>query len=178
MTKKILVVNIVNSNDYELYNKGLNGDTQFHKGDSGVDLYTPHDLVIYPGETKFVDLGIQTEVKEYNDSDSLNRCLSYYLYPRSSISKTPLVLANSVGIIDAGYRGNLKAAVKYVPTFEDMKKILSVGSTENLDPYVIKRGTRLFQICSNDLTPFDAVVFSDQLTETTRGEGGFGSTGI
>ena len=56
--------------------------------------YTPHDLVIYPGQTKFIDLGIQTEVKEYNDSDSLNRNLSYYLYPRSSISKTPLMLAN------------------------------------------------------------------------------------
>ena len=36
--------------------------------------------------------------------------IGYYLYPRSSISKTPLILANSVGIIDSGYRGNIKAA--------------------------------------------------------------------
>ena len=175
MPKKILSIKVINPDTYDLYR---NGKSQFHPGDSGIDLYCPEDVSILPGETKFIDLGIQTEVSEYNDSESLSRNLSYYLYSRSSISKTPLVLANSVGIIDAGYRGNILAAVKYVPTNQDLQRMLETGSLDCFPPYKIEKGSRLFQICSNDLTPFDAVVFSDQLTETSRGEGGFGSTGV
>ena len=52
----------------------------------------------------------------------------YYLYPRSSISKTPLRLCNSVGIIDAGYRGNIMAFVDNIDEDYDL-------------------GTRLFQLC-------------------------------
>ena len=85
--------------------------------------------------------------------------MSYYLYSRSSIVKTPLRLANSVGIIDAGYRGNIMAYVDNIKT----------------EDYIVERGTRLFQICSGDLSPltFEMV---NQLSETTRGIGGFGST--
>ena len=55
--------------------------------------------------------------------------------PRSSIAKTPLMLANSVGIIDAGYRGNLIAAVKYVPTFEILCGIMDNSISEYLLAY-------------------------------------------
>ena len=83
----------------------------------------------------------------------------YYLYPRSSISKTPLRLANSVGIIDASYRGTLKVVVD-----------------NNSDELVrIKKGDRLFQLCMPNLEPFD-VVFGTVNRLTERGEGGFGST--
>ena len=84
----------------------------------------------------------------------------YYLYPRSSISKTPLRMSNSVGIIDAGYRGNLMASVDNV-SGED---------------YQIQRGQRLFQICPwNDFKVTLEVV--DELSDSDRGNGGFGSTG-
>ena len=97
-----------------------------------------------------------------------NTCsyIPYYLYPRSSISKTPLLCANSVGIIDRDYRGNIMGKVRYLPFDLEAK-----------DPYLVDKGTRLFQICSPDLHPIK-VKLVDQLTETSRGEGGFGSTGV
>ena len=91
----------------------------------------------------------------------LFRSVGYYLYPRSSIYKTPLRLSNSVGIIDAGYRGNIMACV----------------DNHGSEDYTIKKGTRLFQICSPDLKELKFKL-SNTLSETSRGEGGFGSTGI
>ena len=101
----------------------------------------------------------------------------FYLYPRSSISKTRMRLANSVGIIDAGYRGDLIAAVDTIGLF---------GSTdiwhvwkETLSP--IKKYDRYFQVCAPDLSPFlvHIVDTEEELSPpTARGHGGFGSTGV
>ncbi len=84
----------------------------------------------------------------------------FYLYPRSSIAKHDLMMANGIGIIDAGYRGELIMAIRNVSYDEE--------------PY-ISRGMRLVQICMSNLKPFD-VEFVDELDETIRGNGGFGST--
>ena len=83
------------------------------------------------------------------------------LVPRSSISGTPFRLANSIGLIDSGYRGEVKAKVD----------VLSNGVVEN--------GSRLFQICSHDFMPWDSVLIVNELpaAQDNRGEGGFGSTG-
>ena len=101
----------------------------------------------------------------------------FYLYPRSSISKTRMRLANSVGIIDAGYRGDLIAAVDTIGLF---------GSTdiwhvwkETLSP--IKKYDRYFQVCAPDLSPFLVHIVDtdhDLGSPTSRGSGGFGSTGV
>ena len=139
--------------------------SSYNKGDSGLDLFVPEDTEVKCGETVFVDLQIKCELL-----DKENKNISYYLYPRSSISKTPLILANSVGIIDAGYRGSIKAAVRYIPSYDDIKS--DEGSI-----YIIKKGTRLFQLCSPDLKELKFKL-SNTLSETSRGEGGFGSTGI
>ena len=139
--------------------------SSYNKGDSGLDLFVPEDIEVKCGETVFVDLQIKCELL-----DKENKNISYYLYPRSSISKTPLILANSVGIIDAGYRGSIKAAVKYIPSYDDIKS--DEGSI-----YIIKKGTRLFQLCSPDLKELKFKLVNT-LSETSRGEGGFGSTGI
>jgi dUTP pyrophosphatase len=127
----------------------------FHEGDSGLDLFFPNDLVI-PGKMMvLVDLEIQCEALSEG-----RRPVSFYLYPRSSISKTPLRMANSLGIIDAGYRGNLMAAVDNI----------------SVNPYTISAGQRLFQICSPDLSPI-TMELANHLSDTERGSGGFGSTG-
>jgi len=144
-----LLIKIVNNN------LNYTNNTSFHKGDSGFDLYTPKEIVIKPNEVQIIDLGIQCEMLQQNVN------ISYYLYPRSSISKTPLMMANSVGIIDAGYRGNIKAAVR---------------SFSNED-YIIQKNTRLFQICGPTLEPLK-IQFIDKLSRTSRGNGGFGSTGV
>ena len=128
----------------------------FHEGDSGLDLFFTDPVLIEPNETVFINLGIKCEAF-YDKTKERN--VSYYLYPRSSIAKTPLRMANSVGIIDAGYRGSLIAAVH------------NTSDTE----YTIERGQRLFQLCSPTLEPITYEIVNT-LSYTSRGEGGFGST--
>lgn len=101
----------------------------------------------------------------------------FYLYPRSSISKTRMRLANSVGIIDAGYRGDLIAAVDTIGLFGS-NDIWHVWK-ETLSP--IKKYDRYFQVCAPDLSPFLVHIVETDAelgAPTTRGTGGFGSTGV
>lgn len=89
------------------------------------------------------------------------------LLPRSSIHGTPFRLCNSIGLIDAGYRGEVKSVCDIV------KK----------DAYSqFNEGHRLFQICSHNFLPWEAVILVDSLFDLPsanddRGTGGFGSTG-
>ncbi len=127
--------------------------------DSGFDIYAPFDQDFTGGELgKKLNFHLQCAAYE----DEYTPC-GYYMYPRSSISKTPLRLANSVGIIDSGYRGNLMAALDcHLPAGEK---------------YTVNSGVRLAQICAPNLLPFIVKVV-DNLDDTTRGAGGFGSTGV
>tara|TARA_B110000027_G_C16109801_1_gene297171 strand:- start:1588 stop:2040 length:453 start_codon:yes stop_codon:yes gene_type:complete len=129
----------------------------YNPGDSGLDLFCPEDIIIGPGETMKIDLQIQCEALHDNIE---NNNVSYYLYPRSSIIKTPLRLANSIGIIDAGYRGNIIACVDNIKNYE----------------FKIEKGSRLFQICGPTLEPIEIRVVNE-LSNSQRGSGGFGSTG-
>ena len=123
----------------------------FHDGDAGIDLFVIEEQTIQPGETARIHLGIACENAENKP---------YLLIPRSSISKTPLRQCNSIGLIDAGYRGEIMAAVDNIKD----------------NPFTLETGQRLFQLVAMDGSPihFELV---DELTETDRGEGGFGSTG-
>ena len=135
-------------------------DLQIHF-DSGIDVYCPRNILVKAGETVFVDLGIQCAAFLPTEYGKPAKPTAFYLYPRSSLSKTPLRLANSVGIIDSGYRGNLLAAVDNI---------------KNQD-YMIQRGQRLFQICAPDLSRIK-IALVKELSITERGSGGFGSTGF
>lgn len=125
--------------------------------DAGFDLFCPDDLKCQ-GRSIMNKVGLGVACAMYKNAGT--PC-AYYLYPRSSISKTGLRLANSVGIIDSGYRGELTAFVDNV--YESV--------------WPIEKGVRLFQICTPDLSPFSRVELVDELDETSRGAGGFGSTG-
>ena len=123
----------------------------FHDGDAGIDLFVVNKQTIAGGETVRIHLQIACENTEMRP---------YLLMPRSSISNTPLRQCNSVGLIDVGYRGEIMAAVDNIKN----------------EPYTIESGQRLFQLVAMDGSPihFELV---DKLTETDRGQGGFGSTG-
>ena len=108
----------------------------FNEGDCGLDVFIPEDVEIKCGETKMVNLQIKCEM--FNTTNAIPKNVSYYLYARSSISKTPLILKNSVGIVDAGYRGNLIAALYYAPTSSDM--IQNYSNIEELPVYKIEKG--------------------------------------
>lgn len=127
----------------------------YHEGDSGLDLFIAEDTVIQARSTCLVDLRIKTQLTDGS------RYFSYNIYARSSIAKSPLILANGVGLADAGYLGNLKAAFY---------------NTSDLD-YVIKRGERYVQLARADLgeITFELVdSFGDR--NSSRGTGGLGST--
>ena len=119
----------------------------FHQGDAGLDLFIIDSLTIPPGETAIIKSNIACE-----NTDEM----PYLLMPRSSISKTPLRQCNSVGLIDAGYRGEIMAAV------DNIKDI----------PYTVEPGQ-----VSMDGAPITFEIVSE-LSQTDRGDGGFGSTGI
>ena len=125
--------------------------------DSGFDLYAPEETVMEPGKPIMYNYQVKCAMYE-NDIPQ-----AYYLYARSSIYKFGLRLANSVGIIDRGYRGNICAVFDVL---------------ENAKP--IEKHHRLTQICHPRLEPFLVYVVDDlnKLGSTERGEGGFGSTGI
>jgi dUTP pyrophosphatase len=130
--------------------------------DSGFDLLCPSNVSV--DGLYFMDFQVKAAMYKSETPIDLNNLemdkytpSAYYLYPRSSISKTPFRLANSVGIIDRGYRGN-------------------VGAYFDCKEGEIEEGQRLVQICSPTLDPFH-VVLTDTLTMTDRGEKGFGSTG-
>ena len=165
-----LYIKPVNQTIEDFYKERAN-----YSSDSGVDLYNIEDVHFYPGETKLVDLGIKC--KMLNDSDN---SIAYYLYPRSSIYKTPLRLANSVGIIDKDYRGNIMAPLQYIPNDNIIKNMPFTNSADREEyiktqVYTLKKGQRIVQICSPDLSPIK-IIITNQLDETLRGEGGFGST--
>ena len=162
------------SDDQELKNRYKNQiakmNTAEYKNnmfkDSGFDVYTPaENVIIQSGETKRVDMKIQCAAFKVvcNGDSCIKIPTGFYMYPRSSISKTPLRLANNVGIIDSGYRGNLMGA------FDNIKD--REWRQESCDYQ------RLVQICMPDLSPF-TVEMVDDLSNTERGAGGFGSTGL
>jgi len=133
---------------------------------AGFDLYLPHKVKSNP-KTQFINLEIITAMyKQYTFGYNDIYCtkldpISYYLYPRSSLSKTVFRLANSVGVIDSGYRGELTIAL-------DSRE---EGESQQYD--------RLLQITHPSLKAFkvELVDSKEKLGETERGKGGFGSSG-
>ena len=115
--------------------------------------------------TELVDLGIQCAAF----TDEGEPC-GYYLYPRSSIFKTPFRMANSIGIIDSGYRGNIKVPLDLIVSKINMRNMLD-GDTVHTS-----YGERMFQICAGNLEKIN-IELVDELPDTQRGSNGFGSTG-
>ena len=160
-----------------------------HFADSGFDLFCPGEQECY-GSCNFVDHKVKCAMFKYeqglveglfgfniigshvttfeNNLTTLRidrTGTGFYLYPRSSISKTVFRLANNVGIIDSGYRGN-------IGTYFD---IIS-------EQAIIKKHQRLVQLCAPSLEPFYVQIIEDisdmPCSTTARGTGGFGSTDV
>ena len=123
---------------------------------AGFDLYVPTDVEFGAGERKMVSMGVKAVVTDGN-----GRFCHYWMLPRSSISKTGLMMMNSVGVIDKSYRGELIAALW--------------NTTDKT--VVVQKGQRLVQIVAGDMSDITRVTVVDVLPESKRGEGGFGSSG-
>lgn len=153
--KPVYQLNIkLSEENLELYNY-YNIFSNHHNGDSGIDLYNTSECCVNSFKVGTIDFKIMCEMINIET----NTLTSYYLVPRSSISNTYFQMANSIGIIDAGYRGEIKAKIRNFNP--ECSEILPVG--------------KYFQIISPDLKPIKVVVVQE-LTSTTRDSGGFGST--
>ena len=132
--------------------------------DSGFDVITPFEVNIPPGyNAKMIDMQIKTEMLYCDVATDKITPTGYFAFPRSSISKTPLMLANHTGIIDSGYRGTLRGAFRNLSD----------------EVYVVPRLSRLLQLCHPTLCPVYVHITDEKyLTSTLRNEGGFGSTGV
>lgn len=174
----------------EKHNKKITEDTIYY--DAGFDLFLPENSTMvaqlsadgHISPFNFVSMSniiqnnyfmnnyinkVDFKVKcsamivEQANSDWICQPTPFYTYARSSLSKTPLRLANNQGIIDTGYRGNL------------------IGMFDCLsETYSPEPNSRLLQICAPGLLPI-CVNLVDNIEDlgpsTSRGEGGFGSTG-
>ena len=141
-----------------IHNKKL---TQEHI-DAGFDIFTPCKISTSPNKVNKLDFNIICSAVMIDNNNKINT--GYYMYPRSSLSKTSLRLANSVGIIDSGYRGNL----------------IGMFDLLGIESYEVNQYDRLVQVCAPGLVPIYVEIvdmLEDLGTHTLRGTGGFGSTG-
>jgi dUTP pyrophosphatase len=133
-------------------------------GDAGMDMIATSIISDTPTQITY-GLGIALEIP-YG--------FVGLVFPRSSIRKTGLQLSNSVGVIDSGYRGELQATFNKLFGGEAMYDEMKVKEIQPNDFY--KVGDRVAQIM---IIPHPPIEFEevDELSDTERGEGGFGSTG-
>ena len=133
-------------------------------GDAGMDLVATSIISDTPEQITY-GMGIALEIPEG---------FVGLIFPRSSVRKTGLDLSNSVGVVDSGYRGELQATFNKVfggDRFYDETK-----NTEDTSNNFYKIGDRIAQIMIIPYPPIEFVE-ADELSNTERGEGGFGSTG-
>lgn len=150
------ILYLCTNEDTNPFYTGLQANTQ----NAGIDLYVPKDVVFAPGERKMVSMGVSAVIVDGQTKSPQN----YWMLPRSSISKTGLMMMNSVGVIDKSYRGELIAALWN-----------TTGSE-----VTVSKGQRLVQLVARDMGDIVQVscVSSLDSFSSERGSGGFGSTGI
>ena len=121
-------------------------------GDAGLDLIAVSKEVIDNNDCGYVEYGTGLAIEIPDNHVGL-------LFPRSSISKTGLILANSVGVIDSKYRGEIKVRFKAIP-----------------DTLIYEVGEK---VCQLIIIPYPEIELEEveELSTTERNDGGFGSTG-
>ena len=132
---------------------GVKTPSYAHKGDAGVDLYAAEDYLLKPMERKLISTGIKIAIPHGYEAQ---------VRPKSGLAiEHGISHANSIGTIDSGYRGEIK-----VPLINFSDK-----------PYKIEKGRKIGQMV---FAKVEEAVFDEvqELDSTSRGEGGFGSTGM
>lgn len=123
-----------------------------HEADGGFDIYSREDVSVFPQETVYVKTGVCVAVPTGYVA---------LLIPRSSLSRTPLRLANSIGVIDSQYTGEI---------------LIPFYNTSDIEIVDINKYERYCQLVIVPIIDSNMEIV-DELDDTERGEGGFGSTG-
>lgn len=133
---------------------GLPLPSYAHDGDAGLDLFAAEARTLQPFERALVPTGIAVAIPEG---------YAGFIQPRSGLAiSRGLALVNSPGLIDSHYRGEVK---------------LVVINLDPVEPIVVSRGDKIAQLVVQRVERAQ-LLETDDLDETARGEGGFGSTGI
>ena len=123
-----------------------------HPGDAGIDLYAAEAVTLAPGERALVGTGIAVAVPEGHAG---------LVTPRSGLAaRHGISIVNAPGVVDTGYRGEVKVS------------LVNLGA----ESFSVERGDRIAQLVVVPVST-EPVEEVDDLDATTRGEGGFGSTG-
>ena len=137
----------------KLLDDGLPLPRYQHTGDAGLDLPSRVDLIIEPGERAMVPTGIAVAIPDG---------YAGFVLPRSGLaSRHGIALVNSPGLVDSGYRGEMSVVMI---------------NTDKHEAFHIKRGDRIAQLVIQKVEDV-SIIRVDELDETSRGAGGFGSTG-
>ncbi len=149
---------MINMQKLQIKFKKLNKDAQIPtfgtQFSAGADLYSAEeDLIIEPNQTAFIGTGLAVAIPEYKVG---------LIYARSGLAcKKGLAPANKVGVIDSDYRGEVKVALH----------------NHGKEPQKVLKGERIAQMVIADYYPCEYQEV-DELDDTVRGSGGFGSTGV
>ena len=137
----------------ELLDRSIPKPKYAHKGDAGLDLHSSIDCKLKPFERKLISTSIKV---------SIPKGYAGFIQPRSGLAaKYGISIVNTPGLIDYGYRGEVCAILI------------------NLDPknvFKVKKGDKICQLVIQKVEKLNLEITED-LDETSRGEGGFGSTG-
>ena len=136
-----------------LLSTGARLPTRAHEGDAGLDLHAAEQATIPPGERESVGTGIAVEIPP--DHAGL-------VVPRSGLAaRHGIALVNAPGLIDSGYRGEIRALLL---------------NTDRTETFEIRPGDRIAQLVITPIAEAEAV-HVEALTASSRGDGGFGSSG-
>lgn len=131
---------------------GLKTPAYAHEGDAGLDLRAAEDVTLQPGESKLIGTSVAVELPQ--------GCVGLQ-FPRFGLGSRGITLRYSVGVIDSGYRGEVKAALW--------------NTTE--DPFEVHAGDRICQLVVIPYVPC-MLELTEELSESERGADGYGSTGV
>ena len=138
----------------KLLDKSLPVPAYAHKTDAGIDLYSAIDCVLKPYDRKLIPSGIKLAIPEG---------YAGFVQPRSGLAiKNGISLVNSPGLIDSGYRGEIC--------------IIMINLDKEID-FTIKKGDKICQLVIKKVEQANLIEVED-LDDSDRGEGGFGSTGM
>lgn len=132
---------------------GENAPGYAHPGDAGADLVSAEAVVLAPGERRLVGTGLSIALPDGHAA---------FVVPRSGLAaKHGITIVNAPGTVDAGYRGEIRVALL---------------NTDQTEPYAVQVGDRIAQMI---VMPVTQAVFTrvDELPDSVRGQGGFGSSG-
>lgn len=144
----------------KIKNESLNTNPSYAtKGAAAFDIKASEGKLIFPGETQIVGTGLFVEIPEHH---------ALFIFSRSGLAAKGIIVGNGVGVVDSDYRGEIKIILRNVnlPSEED----------NGANSFKVAIGDRIAQ---GIVMPVNQIEFIDtkELNETSRGTGGFGSTG-